>query len=378
MAKSDVRNLLQLAKTGVPYLLKLARDPDVWKQMFERDFPGDFAFFGGSVPILFRGYQYLLFDRDYKFSKYMYDNDWKRYYLWMRYFYKGFFKDNKYFETSYGVSKKIEELTFKDSTIQNFIEMLIQSIVYTFLKVPIDEETDIFQRPVDLLIKYMMDLDDNRLTVKFLKTGKRNRQEQLTELDDPLILYRGMIESEKKQLRYYNPLFDALIMCYNSDEYTISKLNLIQYEDVWRKRVSSDPYAIGFFKRVSRIWNWRCSLLICVGATQSKYTLILLLLFGDQGILKNYLDDIRNSELFLKQHRTWMNIADNVHRNEEFANISFFSQMFTFLEGKLLRNNVNLKHVTNVTFYLSLKAFLFSPSIKNEDTGDDQLILQKI
>jgi hypothetical protein len=373
MAKSDVRNLLQLAKTGVPYLMKLSRDPMIWKELFEKQFPGDFAYFNKSVPVLFNGYRYMLLDRDYDFNKHLYDNEWKRYYLWMRNFYKNSF-DAIYFDTNYGLSMKIEELTFADECISNFVEMLIESIVFTFLHLTV-EEGDNFNRPIDLLIKYMIGLDDNRLTSRFLLHGKRYNPKQLTVIDDPILMYRTMDKKEREQLPYYNPLFNMLIIYYQSPATVISELNLMEYEQIWHRRISDEPHSIAFFKRVSRIWNWRCFPLFVINkGLQKLYSLI----YADQETLKDYLDAVRNSELFFMNHRTWENIADTVHSDAKYMGVSFMSQMYTFLKADHFGNANEIKRRTNLILKLALKKFAFSPSIINLNTGEEELVLAKI
>lgn len=300
IASMSAKTLLTLSMTGNRMFFALEANPYTWKYLVERDFPQDFEYFHGELPVMMQPEIYLLQGRDYDNE---YKNNWKRWYLQLRESYGftickkqqvatkeehidriDYYADNPRARIEY-----VETLLFTDESISRFIRYLFREIAFVFMEFspqngPASEQ----------LALYCMNNPEGTITD-----------------------YRNTEKEKREKFPRYNAFIDALLMKMDLP-YPVGKFKMSPYKDDWLKFVEKDD--VIFFDRVSRAFDGRIYFII----GDKKTLLIDSIVYGDQIHQETIFTSIRQNEAFDWDQVTWDELAEEA-TDMNFRKIVLFS-----------------------------------------------------
>jgi len=336
IAKADVRTLLTLGMSGNRYFYKMVSDPVVWQYLFQRDFPGEYAYFKGEIPPFAHSDLFLRANVDYV-NPGTFDNDWKRFYLVFRWLYKKAGHDSG--------KVRVNDATFSDDFVMTFMDRFLFILVHTFLRIAKpDPDVNMYTEPVDLLILYTLDMTDVQMQVLF--------QLHHYETDDPLRIYRE--RRAEKRVPRYNPLVDDLLMAYGRRKLRISDFSFYKHRENWQKllRYTDDDY--GFFECVSNMFHYRT-----LGFLEHRTPIFLL--YADTTALSTFLHGVAVHPDFGEPERPWLQMAyETLEANRQW----FFSEPTQIQLGVLATYNDTAEYCG--TLWILLQLFAVAPRVNRK------------
>lgn len=286
IAAQNPKTLLDISQTNT-FFAELDSNPATWRYMLERDYPSAYIYFDRKVPALFECRRYLRTrgNIDYVIdatNDSIVDNSWKRWYLWLRQFYKrtGLFNESELDSPRVLMKKRCDSMRFTDPCVARFSRYLIEEIVDGFLQLEVadDEQDD----RSDALAIYMMGGDQDIVTERrrMVMDVNEERHSQIIRIrKKPLNHFLDNPELYENN-RYYNRFFHHLLLAiYRGDK--IKKFRFCEYENDW-----PFPERREFFKCVADIFDGRLPPLLSTGLNLS----VGLILFCNQDAVRETLD----------------------------------------------------------------------------------------
>lgn len=288
IALVDVKTLLNLSMTSTPFA-NLDTDPKTWRYLVQRDFPATFVYFGEQLPALMCHTRYMRADIDYDTDSVgagIPDNPWKRYYLWLRRFYRQteLFTTEELDDPSGLLEQRCNSLLFSEPSVARFCEMVITEITFGFHALRKADDRDTVY---DTLAIHMMDGEQDLIKfklqmVKNPNTGVRESQ-NIRVRSAPLEYFLKHAEqyvNNENYNKFYHHLLRAI---YNGRKYALRDFRFCEYEKDWAFPPEVDQ---GFFRRVSQIFDGRLHPLL---TTASEFH-VSLVLYSNQDAIRETLE----------------------------------------------------------------------------------------
>lgn len=311
IAKGSVKMLLVLAAQGDRRFVSMANDPRVWRALFARDFPADYGYWQGQVPLLISNEMYTQYMRPWDYKDYN-DNEWKKLYLWTRRIYK----TATYFTTADVSDERLElflenpkfrerhfnQSRFADAHIDVFFYSIIRHVLYQVIGIQQTRDHPEF----DLFTLFKVTLNVGWPQIIQAHSQYLNEAPDLYNPsgdNEPgfnfVLLYDKLVTGRE------NGFLNALLRIILFDrERRVSTFDFEVYRAAYDDLLDNrDDY--GFFNTISRMWSHRISLLYV-----PHDVLVVQLLYGDQIELRHLLQLLPAHPQFFNQNWSWLRLAN--------------------------------------------------------------------